>query len=143
MESFTSLNQDGSMRLCLRMNDKTILSYWQQPGDEHTYGSGMCFDDDNGTERDCREYSWDGTYSTAHYVFTDKSKHNPVKVTVFGTDHQVLMEADYEYELDAIGNWTKRTVWVHTGKSGVRQLLEKDARTLTYYPAKTGGASLP
>jgi hypothetical protein len=136
MESFTSLNLDGSMRLWFRVHDDTMLSYWQQPGDEHTYGSGICFADENGTERDCREYKWDGTYTTAHYVFTDKTKRNPVKATIYGTDHQVVMEADYEYELDAFGNWTKRTVWVQAGESGQRQLLEKDARTLTYYQAE-------
>jgi len=133
LESFTSLNRDGSMRLLLRLNDDTVLSYWQQPGDEHTYGSGICFDDDNGTERDCREYSSDGTYTTAHYAFTDKAKRNPVKATLYGTDHQVVMEADYDYGLDAFGNWTKRSVWVQTLESGQRQLLEKDARTLTYH----------
>lgn len=136
LASFMSLNRDGSMRLWFTMNADTVLSYWQQRGDEHTYGSGMCFGDDNGTEQDCREYSWDGTYSTAHYTFTDETKHNPVKVTLLGTDHQFLMEADYDYELDAFGNWTKRTVWVKTKESGERQLLEKDARTLTYYSAE-------
>lgn len=113
-----------------------MLSYWQQPGDERTYGSGICFADDNGTERDCREYNWDGTYTTTHYGFTDKAKMNPVKAVLYGSDHQVVMEADYEYELDGFGNWTKRTVWVRTRESGERQLLEKDARTLTYYPAE-------
>ena len=33
LESCTSLNQDGSMRLWFRLNDDTVLSYWQQPGD--------------------------------------------------------------------------------------------------------------
>jgi hypothetical protein len=136
LESFTSLNRDGSMRLWFRLNDDVVLSYWQQPGDKHTYGSGICFADDNGTERDCREYNWDGAYTTTHYTFTDETKRNPVKVTLYGTDHQVVMEADYEYDLDAFGNWTKRTVWVQTRESGQRQLLEKDARTLTYYAAE-------
>ena len=137
LESFTSLNRDGSLRLWLRMNENTVLSYWQQPGDKHIYGSGVYFDDDNGTERDDREYNSDGTYITTHYTFTDKSKRNPVKVTLYGTDHQVVMEADYEYELDAFGNWTKRTLWVWTRESGERQLLEKDARTLTYYAGES------
>jgi hypothetical protein len=122
------------MRLWFRVDDETVLSYWQQPGDKHTYGSGICFADDNGTERDCREYNWDGTYTTTHYTFTYKNKRNPVKVTLNGTDHHVVMEADYDYGLDAFGNWTKRTVWVRTRESGQRQLLEEDARTLTYYP---------
>jgi len=54
--------------------------------------------------------------------------------TPYGTDHQVVMEDDYDYELDAFGNWTKGTVWVQTPESGGRQLLEQDTRTLTYYP---------
>ena len=135
MESFTSLNRDGSMRLLFRVNDNTVLSYWQQPGDKHTYGSGICFADNDGTEDNCREYNWNGTYTLTHYQFTDKTKRNPVQVILYGTDHHVVLEADYEYELDSFGNWTKRTVWVQTGESGERQLLEKDARTLTYYAA--------
>ncbi|MGD0220672.1 MAG: hypothetical protein ABSC73_09505, partial [Acidimicrobiales bacterium] len=129
LESFTSLNRDGSMRLWLRLNDDTVLSYWQQPGDGRTYGSGICFGDDDAAERDCREYNWDGTYTTTHYTFTDKTKRNPAKVILYDAEHQAVMEADYEYELDAFGNWTKRTVWVQTRESGERQLLEKDART--------------
>jgi hypothetical protein len=136
LESFMSLNRDGPMRLSFRVNDSTVLSYWQQPGDKRTYGSDVCFADDDGTERDCREYNSDGTYTTTHYTFTDKSKRNPVKVTLYGTDRQVVLEADYDYELDPFGNWTKRTVWVRTQESGEPQLLEKDARTLTYYPAE-------
>jgi hypothetical protein len=133
LESFTSLSRDGSVRLRFRVSGNTMLSFWQQTGDEHTYGSGMCFADDDGTERDCREYNWDGSYATVHYTFTDKTKHNPLKATLFDTEHQVVMEADYEYEVDALGNWTKRTVWVQTRESGHRQLFEKDTRTLTYY----------
>lgn len=133
LESTTSLNRDGSVRLWSRVNDNTVLSFWQQPGDKRTYGSDICFADDNGTEENCRQYNWDGTYATIHYTFTDKTKHNPAKVILYGTDHHVLMEADYDYELDAFGNWTKRTIWVQTGESGELQLLEKDARRLAYY----------
>jgi hypothetical protein len=137
LESFTSLNRDGSMRLWFRADDYAVLSYWQQPGDKRTYGSDIYFDDDNGTERDCREYNWDGTYATTHYNFTDKTKRNPVKATLYGTDHQIVMETDYEYGLDAFGNWTERTLWVQAGESGEPQLLEKNVRTLTYYAVET------
>ena len=126
------------MRLWFRDNDDTVLSsFWQQPGDKRTYGSGICFGDDNGIERDCRAYNWDGTYTTTHYAFTDKTKRNPVKITLCDAEHHLVMEADQEYELDGFGNWTKRTVWVQTRESGERQLLEKDARTLTFYGSET------
>jgi hypothetical protein len=136
LESTTSLNRDGSVRLWSRVNDTTVLSFWQQPGDKRTYGSDICFTDDNGTEENCREYNWDGTYATIHYTFTDKARSNPLKVILYGTDHQVVLAVEYEYEMDAFRNWTKRTVWVQTAESGQRQLLEKDARTLTYYPGE-------
>jgi hypothetical protein len=136
LRTFTSLNHDGTTRLLLSMNDDTVLSFWQQPGDKPTYGSGVCFADDNGTERDCRDYNSDGTYVKTHYVFTDKSKRNPLKATRYGADGQPIMEAEYEYELDAFGNWTMRAVWVWTQESGERKLLEKDVRTLTYYAAE-------
>ncbi len=133
LESFTSLNRDGSVRLRFRLNEDTVLSFWQQNEDKPTYGSGICFADDDRAERDCRDYNWDGTYSTTHYTFTDKTKRNPVKVMLYDSQHQVVMEADYEYDLDAVGNWTKRTIWIRTRESGQRQLFEKDIRTLTYY----------
>lgn len=135
LESFTSLNRDGSMRLSFRANDSTVLSYWQQPGDTRTYGSDVCFADDDGTERECREYKSDGTYATTHFTFTDKSKRNPVKVTLCDPDHELVLEADYDYEMDGYGNWTKRTVRVRTQESGERKLFEKDARTFTYHGA--------
>jgi hypothetical protein len=135
-ESFASLDRDGSLRLSMTMDDRTVLSYWQRPGDKRTYGSDVCFADDDGTERDCRDYKSDGSYSTAHYNFTDKTKRNPVKAVLRDPDGQRLMEADYDYALDQYGNWTSRTVWVWTRESGERRLLEKDSRTLTYYPAE-------
>jgi hypothetical protein len=80
--------------------------------------------------------------ATTHYFLADNTKRDPVKVTLRDTEHRALMEADYEYELDSFGNWTKRTVWVWTRESGERQLLEEDTRTLTYYPAKCLARSL-
>lgn len=135
LQSTVSLNRDGSIRLWTRVNDDTVLSYWQQPGDERTYGSDMCFSDDTTTVEDCRQYKWDGSYSTTHYEFADKAKHNPLKAVVTAADGHLVLEADYEYVFDPHGNWTKRTVWVRTQESGDRQLLEKDSRTLTYYGA--------
>ena len=133
LESFSSLNRDGSPRLWFRLDGDKVVSFWQQPGEKHTYGSGICFDDDGGTRRECRDYNSDGTYLTTDYSFTDKKKHNPVNVTLYDTEHQVVLAADYEYEVDLFGNWTKRTVWVRQGQSGQRELYEKDTRTLTYY----------
>jgi hypothetical protein len=137
LQSTISLNRDGSIRLWSKVNDETVLSYWQQPSDERTYGSDICFSDDNNAVRDCREYKWDGTYLTTHYDFTDSTKRNPLKAVLTGADGDLVLEADYEYEFDRHGNWTRRTVWVRTQESGDRQLLEKDSRTLTYYGAET------
>jgi hypothetical protein len=47
----------------------------------------------------------------------------------------VQMAADYEYEFDERGNWTKRSVWTWTQESGdlkLHGLHETDSRTLTY-----------
>jgi hypothetical protein len=141
LQSTMRLNRDGSMRLLSSVNDDTVLSYWQQPGDERTYGSDICFDGDSKAVRDCREYNWDGTYSTTHYDFTDTAKHNPLKAVLRDAEGQLVIEADYQYEFDAHGNWTKRTVWVRTQESGERKLLEKDTRMLEYYPKRLPGAS--
>jgi len=135
LESFTSLHPDGSMRLQFRVTEDDVIFFWQQPEDKPTYGTGLCFaGEDEGTERECRNYKWDGTYATTSYTFTDKTKHNPVKVVLRDANSKFVMQADYEYELDSFGNWIKRTVWIRTQESEQRQLLEKDSRTLTYYP---------
>ena len=141
LESMTSLNRDGTVRSALRVDESQVLSYWHQPGDTHGGRTSICFADDGGTERDCREYNADGTYTTAHFSFTDPSKRHPVQVKLYGSDLQLVMEADYDYELDSFGNWAKRTVWVRTEPSGERHIVEKDARTLTYYPAEAANTS--
>jgi hypothetical protein len=43
------------------------------------------------------------------------------------------MAADYEYEFDERGNWTKRSVWTWTQESGYRKLHETDSRALRYW----------
>lgn len=133
LATFTSLNRDGSLRLFFELRDDVVLSFWQQPGDKPTYGSGVCFSSNESVQRVCRDYKSDGRYATTHYTFTDRSKQNPLKVILYSPEEQFIMEADYEYELDPAGNWTKRTVWVRTQESGQRQLFEKDTRKLTYY----------
>jgi hypothetical protein len=140
METFKSLNRDGSMRFGFTVKNEKRLPYAPQAREVRTLGTDIVFDGDIALEWNCRESGRDGTYTAAHYVFTDKTKRDPVKAIIYGTDHQIVIEADYGYELDGFGNWTKRTVWVQTGESGERRLFEKDVRTLTYYPA---GGPLP
>jgi hypothetical protein len=57
-----------------------------------------------------------------------RKQHNPTWVKQRDAAEQVQMAADYEYEFDEHGNWTKRSVRTWTRESGERKLQEIDSR---------------
>jgi YD repeat-containing protein len=138
LRSFTGLDRDGLVRLDVSLQDANVASFWQAQGDPPTYGTGFIFDTAP-TVREAREYKWTGSYMRYVFTFVDDKKRHPKQVTLFDTNGDLWIRADYEYEFDIAGNWTKRTVWEWTrdwggGEQG-RKLVEIDSRTLTYYSA--------
>ncbi len=136
LRSFTGLDRNGLVRLDVALQDASVVSFWQAQGDPPTYGTGFTFDTAPNLQ-EAREYKWDGSYTRYAFTFVDDKKRQPKRVTLFDTEGNLWIQADYEYEFDSIGNWTKRTVWEWTrdwgdGEQG-RKLIEVDSRTLTYY----------
>ena len=98
LQSTVSLNRDGSIRLWTRANDDTVLSYWQQPGHERTYGSDMCFSDDH-CDRGGLPPIQSGTGAIRRPITgspTRRSTTPAAKAVVTAADGHLVLEADYE-----------------------------------------------
>jgi len=130
--TFISYNENGTVRVTRTTNDNRITSYWEQPGARHEYGSGVYFNTAP-KERECEDHSPDGKVWHQSEKFIDERRHDPLRVELRDETRVVQMAADYEYEFDSQGNWTKRLVWIWRSASGERKLHEVDMRTLTYW----------
>jgi hypothetical protein len=123
VQTFTNFNEDGTARLTFTAKENKITNYWQQPSAKREFGSGVCF------KTGCESRNPDGSVA----AYADDRRWNPTRIELRDGAEQVQMAADYEYELDERGNWTKRSVWVWTRESGQRKLHEIDSRTLAYW----------
>jgi YD repeat-containing protein len=138
LRSITGLDRNGLVRLDVSLQDASVASFWQAQGDPPTHGTSYILETAPNL-REAREYKWDGSYTRYVFAFADDKRRHPKQVTLFDTNGDLWIRADYEYEFDSAGNWTKRTVWEWTrhwgdGEQG-RKLIEIDSRTLTYYSA--------
>jgi len=132
VETFTNYNEDGTVRLTYTAKDDQITNYWQQPSDKHEYGSGVCFNT-SPKERQCEHHYPDGKVWHQLERFVDEKRHDPIRVELRDETGLLQMAADYEYEFDSRGNWTKRSVWVLRTDPGQRKLQEVDTRSITYW----------
>jgi hypothetical protein len=127
VQTFTNFNEDGTVRLTFTAKGNIVTSYWQQPSNVHEFGSTVCF------KSGCEEHTLDGSAFRTATTFADGERRNPTRVELRDVTDQVEMAADYEYEFDGHGNWTKRSVRIWTPELGERKLLEIDTRTITYW----------
>lgn len=127
VQRFTNFNEDGTVRLTFTAQGNRLTSYWQQPSNVPELGSTVCF------TTGCESHNLDGSAFRTLTTFADDGRRNPTRAELRDATDQVQMAADYEYEFDGHGNWTKRSVWIWTRESGERTLLEIDSRKLTYW----------
>jgi hypothetical protein len=127
VQIFTNYNEDGTVRLTFTAKGERVVSYWQKSSDQHEFGSTVCF------KTGCESHYVDGTSFRTVTTLPDGDTRNPRRIELRDDTEQAQMAADYEYEFDSHGNWTKRSIWVWTRESGERQLLEIDSRTLSYW----------
>lgn len=132
VETFTNYNEDGTVRLTYTATNGQITNYWQQPSDKHEYGSGVCFNTAP-KENQCEHHYPDGKVWHQLEKFFDEKRRVPLRVELRDETGLLQMAADYEYEFDSHGNWTKRSVWVLRSDSGQRKLQEADRRSITYW----------
>ena len=130
VQTFTSFNADGTVRVTFTARNDKVVSYWQE-GDTSEFGSGVCF---GGTgEQTCYSYKPDATFEQT-ITRRDVDKRNiPIHAEFHDTNDQVQMTVDYEYEFDSLRNWTKRVVWAWTPELSERLLIRTDSRALTYW----------
>ena len=132
ISTFTSFNENGSARVTFTTKGQKVLSYWQETNEKNVFGSNFWRDRVGNTvvTHSCNP---DGTCDEIASYFRDE-KTNDVSRVEWHDPAQVLRLAfDYEYQLDALGNWTKRTVWVWSPELGERKLCETDYRTIAYW----------
>jgi len=132
ISTFTSFNENGSTKVTFTTKGTKVLSYWQQTNEKNVFGSIFWRDRVGKTEvtHNCNP---EGTCDEIASYFPDETT-NRVNRVEWRDPAQVLRLAfDYEYELDSLGNWTKRTVWVWSPELGERKLCETDYRTITYW----------
>lgn len=136
-ETWTTFNENGSAKLSWVLQDTKMLSYWQQPcdGPQPCHGPvGSTFFMDSGPRKqEARDYQSDGTFDRVESEFLDEQKRHIKHEERHGPTNELVIAADYEYEFDLLGNWTKRTTWVWTPSLGERTLYETDYRTIAYW----------
>jgi hypothetical protein len=132
ISSFTSFNENGSVKVAFTTKGTKVLSYWQQTGEEHVFGSGFGRDRVGKTQvtHNCNP---DGTCDEIVSYFPDETTNQVSRVEWHDPAQVLRLAFDYEYQLDAFGNWTKRTVWVWSPELRERKLCETDYRTITYW----------
>ena len=131
-ETWTTFNENGSAKVSWVLQDTKMLSYWQQPGDGPEMGSTF-FMDSGPRMQEARNYHSDGSFDRVESEFLDEQKRNVKRVERHGPTDELVNVADYEYEFDLLGNWTKRAIWVWTPGLGQRTLSETDYRTIEYW----------
>jgi hypothetical protein len=132
VQTFTNFNKESTVRLTFTAKDNRITNYWEQPGAKREYGSGVCFNSAP-KERECEDHYPDRKVWHQSERFIDEHWHDPIHVELRDETGELQMAADYEYEFDSHGNWTKRSVWMWRAYLGERKLHEVDSRTLSYW----------
>ena len=75
----------------------------------------------------------DGTCDEIVSYFPDETTNQVSRVEWHDPAGGLRLAFDYEYQLDAFGNWTKRTVRVWGPEPGERKVCETDYRTIVYW----------
>jgi len=130
--TLTNFNENGAIKLTLTTVGTKLISYWQEPSEQEVFGSTFFMDPVGKTQE---SYSCHGDGSCDHviYYFPDEARHRVGRIEWLDVAGVLKLSADYEYDLDQFGNWTKRTVWVWRPELGERKLYEKDFRILKYW----------
>ncbi len=130
--TFTNFNEDGSIKVNFTTVGTKVISYWQEPSDQQVFGSNFSMDPVGKTQESYSCHS-DGNCDHIISYFPDEARHHVSRIEWHDPAGMLKLSADYEYELDQFGNWTKRTVSVWSPELGERKLYEKDYRTLQYW----------
>ena len=130
--TFTNFNENGSIKVTFTTVGTKVISYWQEPNEQQVFGSNFFMDPVGKTQESYSCHS-DGSCDHVISYFPDEARHHVSQIEWHDPAGVLKLSADYKYELDQFGNWTKRTVWVWSPELGERKLYETDFRTLKYW----------
>jgi len=130
--TFTNFNENGSIKVTFTTVGTRVISYWQEPSEQQVFGSNFFMDPVGKTQESYSCHSDGGCDHVISY-FPDEARHCASRIEWHDPAGVLKLSADYKYELDQFGNWTKRTVWVWSPELGERKLYETDFRTLKYW----------
>ncbi|HEY2545046.1 MAG TPA: hypothetical protein VGI46_03180 [Candidatus Acidoferrum sp.] len=130
--TFASFKESGSVAVAFTTIGTRVLSYHQETSEEQPFGSNFYVDPVGKTEESYKCHS-DGSCDHVINYFSDETRRRLNRVEWHDPTGELKLSADYEYEVDHFGNWTKRTVWVWSSALGERKLFETDYQTLTYW----------
>jgi hypothetical protein len=136
--TFTTFNENGSLRLTLATQGTKVTNFWREPGEEYALGTTF-FMDPVGKNHESYHCHVGGGCDHIVSYFSDEQRHNANRTEWHDSEGVLQLALDYEYEVDGFGNWTKRTVWLWSPDLGERELFETDYRTLKYWDIRPSG----
>lgn len=130
--TWTSLNENGSLKVAIATQDGRVLSYQHPTTEKNVFGEHFFLDRIGKTQHTFRGHA-DGTCDDVTTIFPNETAHLPSRVEWRDGSGALRLAADYEYEIDDYSNWTRRSIWVWTPEISERKLYETGTRTLTYW----------
>jgi hypothetical protein len=130
--TFSSFNENGSIKVAFTTVGTKVISYRQETAEENVFGHSFSMDP-SGKTQEAYKCHRDGRCDHFISYFMDESRHLVHRNEWHDADGALKYSADFEYELDAYGNWTKRTVWVWSEDLGERKLYATDYRAYSYW----------
>jgi len=132
ISTFTNFNENGSTKVTFTTKGTQVLSYWQETKEQDVFGSHF-WRDRKGKTLVVHSCNLDGSCDEIVSNFPDETTSRVSRVEWHDPAGTLRLAFDYEYQLDAFGNWTRRTVWVWSPEIGERKLCETDFRTIAYW----------
>lgn len=130
--TWTSFDENGHLKVGIATQEGKVLFYRHPTTQENAFGEHFFLDRIGKTQHTFRGHS-DGTFDDVTTIYPDETNHLARRLEWRDGNEVLRLAADFEYETDAHGNWTRRNTWVWTPELGERKLYETDTRTLTYW----------
>ena len=133
VEHLTTFDEFGKVELTWTVSRGDLISFWELSDSPRQGWDNLS---EHVNDNDVDNYACQNgkcEVSHVHYEYVDSEKHNLRSAEWRDSDGQLRFAAYYKYEMDSVGNWTYREVWVWTPELGERALSETDLRTLTYW----------
>ena len=134
VEHFTTFDEFGKIKLTWTVIHGKLTSFWEPRDSASQFGDSFT---EPAGEGNVDNYSCHSDLtcdiSHVHYEYLHGDKHTPQSAEWRDSEGNLKLGAYFEYEVDALGNWIYRRVWVWNPDLGERTLYETDFRVITYW----------